>query len=167
MAIEYDFDPTQQGIHLYNSSLYNQEHIQSLAIKMGYLIHKPKGSPFIQLQQWKKIGIELLKYLQFTSKLIDDMNEELERLSSGSEDKKYQRWTPEEDELLIDEVCKGRLSIIELSTTFGRTPSAIKTRVSKLVGMKRISQEIAGHFIGVINNVQVEGPIHGEVIKKP
>lgn len=67
--------------------------------------------------------------------------------------------------MLIEEVC-GDTSIHELSLMFGRTPSSIKTRVSTLVGLERISQEVAGRFIGKINGDDANADIEGIVLKK-
>jgi hypothetical protein len=64
MSVAYD--PTKDDIHLYNSSLYPKEKMQELGVKIFNLIHRPKGNAFLQLQQWKKIGTDVLKWLEMT-----------------------------------------------------------------------------------------------------
>ena len=81
-------------------------------------------------------------------------------------DRSHKRWTPEEDNALIDEVCCDDMNIHKLSTMFGRSPGAIKTHISELVGRKRISQEIAGRFIGIVDGEQIDAEINGTVYKK-
>ena len=52
-----------------------------------------------------------------------------------------------------------------VASLFGRTPSAIASRVSYLVGIERVSQEIAGRFVGTLNGQHIHGMIDGELQK--
>lgn len=119
-----------------------------------------------ELMTYRKYVPALLKYIMQEEDCIKMLHKHIERMTNDSEDKKYQRWTPEEEETLIDMVCSGRYSMIELSTTLGRTVPAIKTKLSNLVGIKRLSQEVAGKFIGTLNGNTVEGSIDGTVFLK-
>lgn len=112
------------------------------------------------------------KYVPVILKSIIQMNEikkaaalQAERVTTDNEDKKYQRWTEQEDNLLIDLVADEKMSMLELSTTMGRTVPAIKTRLSTLVGRKRISQNIAGRFIGFIDGEHKEAEVNGKLIR--
>ena len=119
-----------------------------------------------ELMTYRKYVPVLLKYILQEEDCIKMLNRHIERMMNDSEEKKYQRWTPEEEETLIDMICSGKYSMIELSTTLGRTVPAIKTKVSNLVGIKRLSQEVAGKFIGKIDGASVEGNISGTVFLK-
>lgn len=48
---------------------------------------------------------------------------------------------------------------------FGRSAGAIATRVSYLVGIKKVSEEVAGKFVGYLDGKHVEGVINGTVRK--
>ena len=76
------------------------------------------------------------------------------------------RWTQADDEQLIEYVASGDFSMGAIASMFGRTPSAISARVTKLVGVGKISQEIAGRFIGTLNGEHVVGIIDGELTKQ-
>ena len=89
----------------------------------------------------------------------------IKRANDKTSERSHKKWSSIEDEQLIDAVSKGDSSIIELSCVFGRSPSAIKSRVSYLVGIKRVSSEIAGRFIGTINGASIEGNIRGQLTK--
>ena len=115
---------------------------------------------------FKKYVPILLKSYCLISEINDDYTKMFDENCGGEKRKKNKRWTPEEDEMLIEYLCLGETpSQVELALAFGRTPSAIKTRVSQLVGIGRLSQQIAGKFIGTIDGEQVEGKIVGTVMK--
>ena len=67
---------------------------------------------------------------------------------------------------MLIELATTNMSMLELSTTMGRTPSSIKTRLSVLVGKERLSQEIAGKFLGLLNGNIVDGEISGILYKE-
>lgn len=136
-----------------------------IIMKISELKAAPNSNAFIQLKEWKKLGDQVIDYIKAVSKFANLQGKYWERLDTDSKSKKYQRWTKEEDEILIELVCSG-ISQAELSAAMGRTIPAIKTRVSKLVGEKRISQKIAGNFFGTFNGEYVEGTIKGEVINE-
>lgn len=136
----------------------------------AYKVLKDLGS------EKNNVSKELLAYRKYVPMILQAMEQmqeinrrlskSFERIETDSEEKSGQRWTPEEDEMLIELVTDSKWSTIEISTTLGRTVPAIKSRVSKLVGLKRISQEVAGRFIGTINGNDVEGTISGTVYTK-
>ena len=94
------------------------------------------------------------------------LQEALNRIATDSESKKYKKWTNTEDVELIDLVCDKNLSILEVSAVMGRTVPSIKTRVSKLVGLKRLSQDVAGRFIGTIDGNHADCVLDGKIFKK-
>lgn len=116
---------------------------------------------------FKKYVPILLKSYCLISEINDDYSKMFDENCGGEKRKKNKRWTPEEDEMLIEYLCLENEppSQVELALAFGRTPAAIKTRVSHLVGIGRISQKVAGRFIGTINGEEIEGRIEGTVMK--
>ena len=118
------------------------------------------------LALYRKYVPKLIKLFLQQQALIDGYQKTYDRYLTDSEEHKYKRWSKDEDELLIEMVCGNEKSLLEISTTLGRTPGAIKTRLSNLVGMKRISQKIAGRFIGIVNGDQKDCNINGIIYKE-
>lgn len=77
------------------------------------------------------------------------------------------RWTAEDDELLIERMTMDNApSISQIAAEFGRTPSAIMSRVTLLVGRNRVSQEIVGRFIGFMDGDFIEAELDGELFTR-
>lgn len=170
MALNSKYKPTNNGtllVNARNSYLYDKEELQKTISTIHGLIHRPKGNPYQQLMTWRKMGDRMLKMLCMENEAFMAAVEMNERYSASSTAKNYQRWTPEEDELLIDFVCREQTpTMVEVATTFGRSPAAIAQRVTKLVGKKRIEQSVAGRFIGTFNGVSVDGMVDGVIRKE-
>ena len=90
---------------------------------------------------------------------------QIDRLADVEYDRGNKRWSKEEDEMLINLVCEGKENIHKISTILGRSPGAIQSHISFLVGRKRLTQEVAGKFIGTINGESTEAEICGTVYK--
>ena len=123
----------------------------------------------------KSIVIEVNIYRRYVPMMIrayckqSELNKkavmEVERCTDINYDRGNKRWTPEEDETLINLVCEGEYNIHKLSTMIGRSPGAIQSHISYLVGRKRLSQEVAGKFIGKINGEETQADIVGTIYK--
>lgn len=136
----------------------------NICVKLYNLCESPKGSAFHQLQQFRKMVPDLIKAYCEASELNQNFSKQFDRILEKTEKNKNKRWTEEEENWLIDLVVNDT-PIIDISTAMGRSPSAIKSKVSNLVGLKRISQNIAGKFFGTINGEEVTGLIKGTVCK--
>lgn len=161
------YRPTQQGVMLWNLDDFTgkSEALEAVS-KLGELQrHRPK-SIVVELQLYRKYVPLLVKCLAETIALKEAMKEENDRFYGKSAGNSNKRWTKEEDELLIEEAAKEDATINEISITFGRTPSAIAGRITYLVGRKRISQAVAGRFVGFIDGEKKESEIVGTVYKK-
>ena len=129
------------------------------------LLKKPKGTAFIQLLQWRKIGAKMLLMLKMQKMMVDAAENTMKRVNDKTCERSHKKWTEIEDEQLINAVCNESSSIIDIACLFGRSPAAIKTRVSYLVGIKRVSSDIAGKFIGTLNGADIQGDIKGKLTK--
>lgn len=129
------------------------------------LCTSPKGSAFHQLQQFRKLVPELIKAYYEQNELALSSVKQLDRVLMKSEQNKGRRWTEEEENWLIDLVVSDT-PILEISTIMGRSATSITSKVSKLVGLQRISQNVAGKFFGTINGEEISGIIKGTVQKK-
>lgn len=90
---------------------------------------------------------------------------QIRRCTSIEYERANKRWSREEDEEIIDRVYEGKMNIHQLSTIFGRSPGAIKTHISELVGRERLSVAVVGRFIGTIDGVSADSDIRGTVFK--
>ena len=76
------------------------------------------------------------------------------------------RWTKEEDEFLIESICEeDPVSLPILASGMGRSETAVQTRISYLVGVKRLSQQVAGKFIGMANGEEFKANLVGTIYK--
>ena len=166
--MDNNFDPMDKGILImsYGAEKKKFEGAREAIEKLYMLCHQPKGNAFSQLQQFRKLTPIMINYILFLQKIIDGYTETYDRLVEKMSANNRKKWTPEEDELLVEIVAQGEQSISEVALTFGRTPGAISTRVSYLVGIKKVSKEIAGRFIGYLDGRHVEGIINGTVRKE-
>ena len=131
----------------------------------GILDKRPK-SLIEEVRVFRKYVPVLLNYVQDANKHIKIEQTKNKRLSDIEHDRSNKRWSKEEDELLINLVCDETQNIHQLSSIFGRSPTAIKSRVSELVGVRKLTQEIAGRFIGRIDGEDISGNISGTVYKE-
>ena len=85
--------------------------------------------------------------------------------SYGKEDNSNKKWTKEDEELLIEMVCKD-MSMVNIASVLKRSVSAISTKLTNLVGVNRISQSVAGKFIGTANGSEFTADIIGTLFRK-
>ena len=162
-----DYDPMSDGIAMCNMEQFQGkgENYEAM-LKISQVIQNRPKSIVEELRIYRSNARKLLKYIEERDKLLKWALEQNSRFENDCDEKKYQRWTSEEDEMLIELVCDEKTSLLELSTIMGRTVSSIKTRITKLVGVKRISQKVAGKFIGSINGEEKEVNISGTLYKE-
>lgn len=134
--------------------------------KIDALTYQPTGNAFKQLQEWRKIGKQVGAIIETCYELNMASENQIKRLNDKTGERANKRWDEKEDEDLINLICDHDASIIEISSILGRSPTAIQNRVSHLVGIKRVSQEVAGKFIGTLNGANIEGNIRGQLVKQ-
>lgn len=166
--MDNNIDPMDKGMLLvnYDAEKKKFEGAGEAIKKLNMLCHQPKGTAFSQLQQFRKLTPIIINYILFLQKLNDGYSETYDRMVEKMKANNRKKWTSEEDELLVEIVARGEQSISEVALIFGRTPGAISTRVSYLVGIKKVSEEIAGRFTGYLDGRHVEGIINGTVRKE-
>lgn len=119
-----------------------------------------------ELEVYRKYVPIMMEYMRYFDKLAYTSTTMLQRYEDVSTENKHKKWTKEEDELLIELVCRDDMSMLQISTSMGRSVPSIKTRVSKLVGMKRLSQEIAGRFVGIVDGQRTDCKVNGIIYKE-
>ena len=125
-----------------------------------------KMTPYLEIKTWRGLGKKMLAYMKMVDKFSHQTMKEQQRLKTMKSDRANKRWTPEEDELLIELLCNEEYTLLDVSKTIGRSITAINTRVSTLVGIKRTNQEIRGLFTGKLNGMIVDGTIDGLLTKE-
>jgi hypothetical protein len=155
------YNPREDGILAFNKNELTDETGMEIERQLLQLLEEPKGSAFHQLQAWKKLGKKLHKFMKNQNDIIQASVKESQRIYGSTTEKKYKRWTPEEENTLIELVTQPDMTLVQLSTMFGRTPSAIQAKLTNLVGLKRVDRRIAGKFVGNLNGEHVEGFVDG------
>ena len=89
---------------------------------------------------------------------------QVDELQGSFSERARKRYTKDEDEIIIELAARGD-TLIAIALAVGRTPTAIQSRISHLVGIGKISEEIAGRFIGTLNGDFVDGYIDGVLYK--
>lgn len=172
MENENNYNPLDRNIYMWNSDLVYEKlglngkyGLKRFEKEINELLDNPKMSPYIQLQKWRKLGKQMYEMIKIRDDLVNASYDQLKRISDSTATNANKRWTKEDDEMLIDLVCGEKYSLIEISSIFGRSTTAISTRISYLVGINRISKEIAGKFEGLLNGEKVQGDIKGTITK--
>ena len=164
--IENGYKPIDNGIMLFNADQLQGKGESAYAIKKicDVYYNRPK-SIVVEIGIYRKYIPLVLKYIEQQAAIRNAMIKEHSRFYNAKAEKSNKRWTPEEDEILIEQACQDESNMNQLSIIFGRTPSAIQARITYLVGRKRLSQEVAGKFIGYIDGKKQEADIVGTVYK--
>lgn len=136
-----------------------------LSIKISrLLLSAQRENGYKQLLRWRNVGKEMLEFLELQTKIDKHVNNLLREYEGAASRNKNKRWSELEESLLIELVCSGA-TMTDIAVQFGRTPQAISTKVSQLVGVSKLSEEIAGHFIGTLNGAEINGNIAGTLNK--
>lgn len=166
MDLPKDYNPANDGILCFDISKMTLKETSNEALSkiMSVIRNRPK-SIVVELNTYRKYVPVLIKTAFEMQETRNAAIKQIDRFSDDCADKKYKRWTDTEDLMLIDLVCRGDDSIMGVATTMGRTVSAIKTRLSYLVGVKRLSQQVAGKFIGTANGEEFQADLVGTIYK--
>ena len=144
---------------------YSSEEIVDAFMKLAKVNSERPKSIIVELNTYRKYVPIIIKAYCSQSEGLKKAAVQISRCTDIDYDRGNKRWSGEEDETLISLVCDGNQNIHEISTTLGRSPAAIQTRISVLVGRKRLSQEVAGKFIGTINGESTQAEIVGTLYK--
>jgi hypothetical protein len=129
-------------------------------------VFKQPVNSYIELTNYRKYVPMILFQMSELIDEIDTVKEycEREKTDGKSSGKYHKKWSKEEDEWLIEAVCDD-VSLMRIAIALGRTVSAVQGRITYLVGVKRLSQQVAGKFIGTANGAEFEADLVGTVFK--
>lgn len=122
----------------------------------------PKNTAW-QLKVLRKNARVLCDVCVVLSETLDDAVRESHRLRGELSARHRKRWTKAEDEALVEMASQEGATAAGLAAIFGRSPQAIATRLSELVGIERTKQTVLGRFVGTIGGAHVEGQAEGTV----
>ena len=154
------------GFYLYNIEKFSDiPELKDATRQLYKITHERPKSIIVELNMFRKYVPVLIKYVLTLSSLNNDITNAQQRIMDSSCDNNNKRWSKEEDGQLIEQACDPNNSLTHLSVIFGRSPQAISSRLTTLVGRKRLSQDIAGRFVGYIDGVKSESDIVGTIYK--
>ena len=154
-----------KGITALSSSDDEMMFGRRLRHKIDVLLTRPKCNPYIQLQRWRAVGKEMIEFMNSVGEFTSVTQREFDRLTKKYNERNNARWTHQEDNLLIELKCKD-VQEFEIATFLGRSVSAVNNRISYLVGIKRMRQDVDGKFYGTVNGVEYSGEQISGIIEK-
>lgn len=121
-----------------------------------------KRNVFQKLKAYREHSQRLMKRLLEIEAILESFKAENRMLRGDTGSRHHKRWTPQEDEALI-ELAVGGASQIELATCMNRTPGSVGSRLTYLVGIRKISREVVGRIIGYLDGEPVDGFFEGSL----
>lgn len=153
-----------------NTRLYHGEQVTEHVSRvldavdtLSMLVRKPKGNAFYQLRAFRKNVAILLDHLDSITdmrKATEEINKEMAGEAAKNQGK---RWTDDEDEALVELAANDDMTLTSIALNFGRSPSAVQSRLTYLVGIERKVQKIAGKFHGLIDGNWSDAELEGEL----
>lgn len=130
--------------------------------------NQDEGNIHQRLQRYKEYSEKLLEAYFLMHDMIEALGRQQDQAFGKGATASRKRWTEEEDSTLIDKAVETDSDLTQLAILFNRTPGAISSRLTHLVGIKRLSQSVAGRLTGYINGNPVEDAvIMGELRNLP
>lgn len=162
-----NYKPWESGIALVDEDTHDRlmRTLDAIrCLKRGQSIKGKKLPPAVQLNEWRKLADDFAWCMKTVKSLLQVRNDEMDNFVASCPHRSGTRWSKEEDEILIDMVCKD-MSVAHAATVLGRTPAAVSSRITELVGVKRLAQDVNGRFVGKIEGLEVEGHINGTIFR--
>lgn len=117
-----------------------------------------------RLQDYRKHSAALMDLHFNLSEVVRFQTQELEVVKGGDYERARKRWTEEEDDALIEFASREEApNLMDLSLTFQRSPAAVSSRLTHLVGIRRITEALMGRITGYLDGVPVDGAFHGAI----
>ena len=139
--------------------------LMNLRLACGEADHKGCNTAK-QLRIFKRYVPELISRYLLACDTLAATVESNKRIFNKIAARNNSRWSSEDDEILIELAVDEDTSLMEAACILGRTPAAIQTRLSHLVGINRISKKVYGRFVGSINGeyqtAYLDGQLEGE-----
>ena len=115
-----------------------------------------------KLKDYQRYSEELLKAHGVQSEVLAAAQKTIHELEAGMAENAGRRWSKEADEALVEMASRDDgHTVVTLAGMFGRSPGAVASRLSDLVGMRRITGEQYLRLSGQLNGKEVDGVFVG------
>lgn len=151
--------------HTTMTKLRRVEHLdkQSVVELLRLTVEPPKMPVHKLLQRYRELSRNVLELYWAVVDLHNHLLAENAFLAGGDPAGHRKRWTDDDDEALIELSCQDDTNMITLARSLNRTPAAISSRLTYLVGIRRLSRQVVGHLTGYLDGEPVDGFVVGEV----
>ena len=105
----------------------------------------------------------LMDGYQALNELRIALESELDQMQGLRPDQAGRRWTNSQDDALVEMACRDDSSMMTLALDFNRTPAAISSRLTYLVGVSKVSRRVVGRITGYLDGEAVNGVFDGEL----
>lgn len=119
---------------------------------------------FIRLRKYRENTQRLIKYVEDYQVIVRAALDRQDQMLGKVGERNRKKWTPTEDRALVDQACEPGSTLVTLALSMNRTPGAVASRLTHLVGIKKVSREIAGRIIGSLDGEPVEGYFEGVLL---
>ncbi len=127
---------------------------------------RPRGeSPFKREQQWRTLSETLVHYASEAGQLIQALSAILDSHEKGDTPLANKKWSSSDEEFIVEQRAEGN-SLKNIAAVVGRSPFAVATKLSSLVGVPRNELLIEGYLKGDMEGEAIEGRFEGKLIKK-
>lgn len=116
-----------------------------------------------RLVKYAELTKLLFRCLKRQRETIEAYKAAYDQIMGNPGERARKRWTALEDEALVEEACRDSTTLVELALVFNRTPAAITSRLTYLVGVSRVNKAVAGRLIGYLDGEPVDGFFEGRL----
>lgn len=153
-----------EGVNLWDlEKIVDPSELHTALSEVIRMNHEQPKNLFMTLKKYREHSATIIRWAMTLQELRESSDRQLNHLMGKAGERSNKRWTESEDMALVELAANDQHSLVELSVTFGRSPAAISSRLTYLVGIKKVSQEIAGRIIGFIDGEPVNGYFSGEL----
>lgn len=121
------------------------------------------GNVHQRLDRYRKYSEVLMALVIAQTELVDGLLTEQQHLLEGHASQSGRRWTDEQDEALVELACEPDAAMIKIALTLNRTPGAVASRLTYLVGVSKVSRHVVGRITGYLDGEPVSGTFDGEL----
>ena len=123
------------------------------------------GNVHQRLTRYRKYSEVLIALVLAQTELIDGLLTEQEHLLRGHATQSGRRWTDEQDEALVNLACDPDPAMIKIALALNRTPGAVASRLTYLVGVSKVSRHVVGRITGYLDGEPVSGNFDGVLLR--
>lgn len=144
---------------------YAEEQVNRAMDAYVFLVAKPPANVAKRLEKWRWITETLIKGYNEQGRALAAFMAALRELQGAEAEHNNKRWSKEEDDLVVEWRCQD-FTIQRIAISLGRSPASIATRLTYLVGIKRLFINVDGKIVGSLDGDEVDGHFKGILEKE-